>query len=191
MRSPVRGDVQGGQERGDRPVVAVSQGVRLAALHQVGMGDAASLSEEAAPLCLHAFDRARDCDESRPRAERVSWVLEEERARRLRVDRERAGILRLPGQHDLEIRCQPQPPGTIRMVPYREQVDARRLVRRHEHRQLGLDRPPPHAEGGGAVDAELGFMRGAGRRSRGGTSARTIRLCPDRTGKTPRRGPHA
>ena len=103
---------------GDWPAVANRPVVRLAVLDRVRMSEAAACAEEAASLGHDQVGRAGDRDEGGPCAERVPGVLEEDRAeRRIDAESERPRVLRLAGQHHLEVGCQPQPPGPRRVVP--------------------------------------------------------------------------
>ena len=75
----VRGDLQSGEQGGDRPVVQNRPGVRLAAFDKEWMSDAPPGSEEAAAARLHDRRPLRESRESRSRAVRVARVLEEDR----------------------------------------------------------------------------------------------------------------
>ena len=75
---------------------------------------------------------------------------------------ERSGMLRLAGQHDLEIGSQSQASGGRSAIPHGQEINAQRLVRRHEHRQFGFNRCPAHVIRDEPLDAELHLVVGPG-----------------------------
>ena len=117
----------------------------------------------------------------------VPRVLEEQRAQRLVIaDPQRPGVLRLVGQHHLEIGGQPQPPVCAAAIPHGQQVNAHRLVaaartpsaRSRASARVMLIR-------GRAVDAELGLVAGRGVAERMICRRVPLPTVRDRRGRTP------